>query len=287
LASVRRTKDFYEELRGAFFAAAKDQMIRHPAGFEYMPMLMKGDPLYNHADPWLRPRPQSAQWALSHAIYPGLVFQGDDPIVHGHIALMRACTKEDIPAETGWLMHEAVWNYAASFVAHVYLWAGLTEWAHRTFIGFLNHASPMYCWREEQPLQNALLGRPWGDMPHNWASAECVRYLRHMFALEDGETLRLLEGITDLELRTEKACELQRTPTRFGRVSMHLEALGNWRGWRLQFTRDAGPMPQNVELPLKLGSTLRFSRVEGAAAKAAVSRVQIDPAVRTWNAYWS
>jgi hypothetical protein len=287
LASVRRMRDFYQELRGAFFAAAKEQMTGHPAGFEYLPMLMKDDPLYNHADPWLRPRPQSAQWALSHAIYPGLVFERDDPIVHGHIALMQACTQEDIPAETGWLMHEAVWTYAASFVAHVYLWAGLPDWAHRTFIGFLNHASPMYCWREEQPLQNALLGRPWGDMPHNWASAECVRYLRHMFALEDGETLRLLQGITDLELRAEKACELQRTPTRFGRMSMHLEPLGTTRGWRLQFTRDPGPMPQKVELPLTLGPRLRFSRVEGAVAKAEVTRVQIDPAVRTWSAYWS
>ena len=99
-----------------------------------------------------------AQWALSHAIFPGEVFAKDDPVVRGHIALMQACTQEDIPAETGWLRHEAVWNYNAAFVAEVYLWAGLREWAHRTFTGYLNHASPLHAWREEQPLQNALLG---------------------------------------------------------------------------------------------------------------------------------
>ena len=41
----------------------------------------------------------------------------------------------------------------------------------------------------------ALTGSHVGDMPHNWASAECVLYLRHMLALEDGHSLRLLAGI--------------------------------------------------------------------------------------------
>ena len=114
------------------------------------------------------------------------MFDKDDPIVQGHIRLMQACTQEDIPAETGWLPHGGVWNYNAGFVAHVYLWAGLADWARSTFTGFLNHASPLYCWREEQPMRGSLTADYVGDMPHNWASAECVLYLRHMLALEDG-----------------------------------------------------------------------------------------------------
>src|SRR5213079_836936 len=58
-------------------------------------------------------------------------------------------------------------------------------------------------WREEQPLQHALVGQDWGDMPHNWASAECVRYLRHMFLLEDGPRMRLLEGMIPASSRSE------------------------------------------------------------------------------------
>lgn len=200
---------------------------------------------------------------------------------------MQACTDEDIPAETGWLLHEGAWNYAASFVAHVYLWAGLHDWAHRTFVGFLNHAAPMYCWREEQPLQDALLGRLWGDMPHNWASAECVRYLRHMFALEDGGALRLLEGVTDMELSSGTPCSLQGTPTRFGRLSMHFEPLSGQRGWRLKFARDAGPTPKSVAVPVALGSRWRFSHVEGTTASTAAGRVQIDPVARNWSGYWN
>ena len=81
-----------------------------------------------------------------------------------------------------WLRHQGVWNYDAAFAAHVYLWAGLQGWARRTFVGFLNHASPLYCWREEQPTRGSLNADYNGDMPHNWASAMCVLYMRNMLA---------------------------------------------------------------------------------------------------------
>ena len=204
MPSLAKAGEFFRELDEALRKMAKQEMVHHPGGFDYLPMVAHDDPQWRDPDPWNRPRPQTAQWALSHAIFPGEVFAKDDPIVRGHIALMQACTQEDVPAETGWLWHDSLWNYNASFVAHVYLWAGVRDWAHRTFIGFLNHASPLYCWREEQPLQHALVGQDWGDMPHNWASAECLRYLRHMLALEDEQTLRLLDGITPAELNARE-----------------------------------------------------------------------------------
>jgi hypothetical protein len=258
---------FRRELHAAFTAAARQEMRRHPEGFDYLPMLMKNDPQWNAADPWDRPQPQVAQWAMSHAIYPGLVFQKDDPLVKGHIALMQACTQEDMPAETGWLPHEGTWNYAAAFVAHVYLWAGLEHWARTTFAGFLNHATPLYCWREEQPLRGSLAANYVGDMPHNWASAECVLYLRHMLALEDGASLRLLAGIGEPELAAGEPFSIAGSPTRFGRISLRLEPLGRKRGWRLEFEREPGPAPASVVLP------------HGVAP--------VDPASRKWSATWA
>ena len=159
----------------------------------------------------------------------------NDPVVQGHIRLMQACTQEDIPAETGWLPHGGVWNYNAGFVAHVYLWAGLADWARSTFTGYLNHASPLYCWREEQPLRGSLTADYIGDMPHNWASAECVLYLRHMLALEDGRDLRLLAGVGDFELASGEPLSVAQSPTRFGRIDLSLEPLDRHAGWRLQF----------------------------------------------------
>jgi hypothetical protein len=285
IKSFGKAVQFYGQLWAAFQAAAKQEMVRHADGFSYLPMLVRDDPSMSNPDPWNRPRPQSAQWALSHATYPGLIFDKDDPIVLGHIALMQACTREDVPTETGWLRHDSLWTYNASFVAHVYLWAGRRDWAHRTFAGYLNHASPLYCWREEQPLQTALVGQDWGDMPHNWASAECVRYLRHMLALEAGESLRLLEGITQAELDGSAPYALHNSPTRFGRINLVLEGAAPG-GWHLKFERLPGPQPQSVVVPTTLGR-FRFQQSIGASSRITQGEIQIDPASQTWEATWA
>jgi hypothetical protein len=245
-------------------------------------MIAHDDSSVADSDPWSRPRPQTAQWALSHSIFPGEVFEKNDPIVRGHISLLQSCTQEDVPTETGWLWHDSLWTYNASFAAHVYLWAGHYDWAHRTFTGFLNHASPLYCWREEQPLQNALAGQDWGDMPHNWASAECVRYLRHMLALEEGKSLRLLNGITAAELIPAAHYSLQNSPTRFGKITLELEPAGA-RGWRLRFDRDSGPTPTSVSLPVNIGA-LQL-KVSGAGSKINGGIVEVDPAGKKWDAF--
>jgi hypothetical protein len=281
---LKDTRNFYEELRASFVKAAKAEMVRHPKGFEYLPMLAHDDAAWKNPDLWNRPRPQTAQWALSHAIFPGIVFDKDDPIVRGHIALMQACTQEDVPAETGWLWHDSVWNYNASFAAHVYLWAGLQDWADRTFHGFLNHASPLYCWREEQPLQQALIGQDWGDMPHNWASAECVRYLRHMLLLEDGQSMRLLEGVA-ANLGDGKPFSLEQSPTRFGRVNLQLEPLDHDQGWKLNFALDPSQEAGKVELPGEI-ACWKFDRIVDAKFEIENRKVSVDPHSRQWTAFW-
>jgi hypothetical protein len=282
IPSLAKAREFFRELYEAFQQMAKREMVRHPAGFEYLPMIAHDDSSVADPDPWNRPRPQTAQWALSHAIFPGEVFDKNDPIVRGHIALLQSCTQEDVPTETGWLWHDSLWTYNASFAAHVYLWAGLHDWAHRTFTGFLNHASPLYCWREEQPLQRALAGQDWGDMPHNWASAECVRYLRHMLALEDGKSLRLLNGITKAELIPTAHYSLQNSPTRFGRINLELEPAGP-RGWRLRLDRAGGPSPSSVSLPASVGPLQ--VKVVGAGSKIIGGIVEVDPLAKKWEAF--
>lgn len=285
LPDLGRASSFYRALLAGFRQAASDQTVADPRGFRYLPMLMREDPAM-HENEWDRPRPQSAQWALSQTIFPGEVFSKDDPVVRGHIALMQACTQEDIPAETGWLHHEGVWNYNAPFVSEVYLWAGLREWAHRTFIGYLNHASPLHAWREEQPLQKALLGMLWGDMPHNWASAECIRYLRHMLVLEDDRKLRLLEGLMPADLRTRSAFALKETPTRFGRISLSLEPAGSGR-WKAHYVRKEGASPESVELRARLLPGTDVKRINGASMRRDGNEtVQIDPAAREWTVTW-
>jgi hypothetical protein len=287
LPGFESAKQLYQELRSSFFAAAQLEMRSYPTGFKYLPMLLKEDPQWSAPDPWDRPRPQTGQWALSHAIYPGRLFEPADPIVRGHIKLMQACTQENVPAETGWLHHGGLWTYNAPFVAQVYLWAGLSEWAQLTFTGFLNHASPLYCWREEQPLQGSLIAGYIGDMPHNWASAECIRYIRHMLALEDGSALRLLTGVGDFELAEDESYQLTQSPTRFGRINVTLDPLGGRRGWRLKFEREKAPHPASVQLPTILGSRFYFHRIQGASYKRQGNVLLLAPEATSWEATWT
>lgn len=277
-------KQLYAELRQSFFAAAPQEMRQHPDGFEYLPMLMKEDPQWSAADEWDRPRPQIAQWALSHSIYPGLIFDKNDPVVKGHIALMQSCTQEEIPAETGWISHEGLWPYNASFVAHVYLWAGLPDWANQTFDGFLNHASPLFCWREEQPLQESAAAHYVGDMPHNWASAEVIRYLRHMLALEDGTSLRLLAGIRATQLAPQQPWRIDGSPTRFGRLNMVLAPVRE--GWQFDFERGPGPDPTEVRLPSTLGESYPFATISAGTARPDGEEMIISAETRKWVATW-
>ncbi len=286
LQGYESAETLYNLLRAGLTECAKNEMRQSPEGFSYLPMLLKADKLWSLPNEWERPRPQAAQWALSHSIFPGLLFAPDDPIVRGHCALMLSCTQEDIPAGTGWNPHEAVWGYNAQFVAEIYLWLGMRDLARRTFAGFLNHASPLYCWREEQPLREGLNGTYVGDMPHNWASAECIRFLRHILALEDGDNLRLLTGVLAEDLTFGQPIRLTQSPTRFGRVSLDLEPLDRGRGWRLVYRRGTGPAPARLEAPVKLGK-FKASRVEGSTMKLqGTGTLLVSPEQNDWTVFW-
>jgi hypothetical protein len=149
-----------------------------------------------------------------------------------------------------------------------------------------NHASPLYCWREEQPTRGSLNSDYNGDMPHNWASAMCIIYLRDMFVFEDGPVLSLLAGVGDYELKAEEPFQIGQTPTRFGRIGLNLEPLNPQVGWRLKFEGGAGPQPARVELPATLGSRLTSSSVTGAKSSREGNVILVDPAAKMWEAVW-
>ena len=123
-------------------------------------------------------------------------------------------------------------------------------------------------------------------MPHNWASAECIRYTRHMLALEDATHLRLLAGITNSELAPRKEYVLTATPTRFGRLNLRFEPLDRGQGWRLKFEREPGPVPEKISLPASLGSRFHFTQIEGAHSHTEGDLVVVDNTASHWTAFW-
>ena len=107
-----------------------------------------------------------------------------------------------------------------------------------------------------------------------------------MLALEDGQTLRLLPGMSEGDLAGEQPITLAHSPTRFGRVGVDLEPLDGHKGWRLKFRRDSGPAPGRVQLPAMLGRRFRFSGITGAGAQQEKNVILVTPGATSWEAVW-
>ena len=229
--SMSFTAEFQDLLR-VFRQKANRDMGVLPDGSPYLPMAMPGGggshvhnpELEGEIDPYYRINPGTATWALAQAIYPGEVFADDDPIVLNLCHYLdQVDDEEGVPANTGWLPHNAVWNYSASFYAHVWLYVGRPDKAIDYLYAFANHSSPTRVWREEQSLRSADYEQIVGDMPHNWASAEFVRLTRHLLVFERGDSLEILRGLPGEWIRHGESVRLEKTPTRYGPVDLTLD----------------------------------------------------------------
>ncbi|MFN8465825.1 MAG: hypothetical protein U0X20_09755 [Caldilineaceae bacterium] len=220
----------YDELMADFMRCyARDKKL-HASGASYLPQWMPGsaDHLWNpefegEVPAYRRLNPQSGTWALEQAIYPGEIFGPDHEIVQEHCRLLDAVDDEEgMPQETGWVPYQGLWNYQAGFAAEAMLYAGHPDKAVDYLYAMANHAAPTRVWREEQSLVASDNADFVGDMPHNWASAEFVRLVRHLLVFERGDTLELLPALPPEWLRPGAEVRVDRTPTRFGPVTLHL-----------------------------------------------------------------
>lgn len=218
----------FDDLLAAFRTHAERDMKSLRDGTPYLPILKPGSGEHHWIpdfagtpEPWQRVNPGTATWALAHAIYPGEIFAPDDPLVQNFCHYLDLVDdKEGIPAETGWLPYQGLWGYAASFYAHVWLYAGRPDKAVDYLYAFANHAAPTRVWREEQSFRDSQLGQIIGDMPHNWASVEFIRLVRHLLVFERGDVLELLPGLPPEWVTAAHPLRLENTPTRFGPVSL-------------------------------------------------------------------
>ncbi|HAK93888.1 MAG TPA: hypothetical protein DCM87_02470, partial [Planctomycetes bacterium] len=203
----------YDALHAAFRKAAARDTRTDAHGNAYVPIFMAdaGGEL-----------PQRAQWTFCHAIYPGQIFAKDDPLAAGTMAMLEATEREGMVYGTGWDA-AGIWNYFASFYGHAWLWQGNGRKAARVLYAYANHAAPTCVWREEQSLIGEKF-RKVGDMPHNWASAEFIRLVIHLIALDRGEELHLLEGFPPAWTRPGMVTRLDGVATPFGPLSLAVES---------------------------------------------------------------
>jgi hypothetical protein len=208
---LSRWRAQYKDYWATFDRARNRDKLTDKFGNVYVPVTMKGE------TPQL---PQRGAWAFLQAIFPGRIFQPDDKLMLGTMAMLDAHQREGLIYGTGWLA-DGIWNYAGSFYGHAHLWLGHGQKAASIFYAFANHASPLLCWREEQNLMGEKENYC-GDMPHNWASAEFIRMVRHMLILERGSQLHLLEGLPSSWTRPDATIKMNEIPTSFGPVSFSL-----------------------------------------------------------------
>jgi hypothetical protein len=164
---------------------------------------------------------QRAQWAFCHAVFPGKIFSNNDPLMRGTMNMLKCNEREGLVYETGW-QDKGVWNYFGSFYAHAWLWLGDGQKAAKTMYAMANHASLTLVWREEQPVKSLKSYQITGDMPHNWASAEFIRMIRHFIALERGQELHLFEALPPTWIKPGMRTSLKGVYTEFGILDVDL-----------------------------------------------------------------
>lgn len=254
----REYDDFYQTFR----RAAERDTKTDPSGNRYVPIRMaKGEGIL----------PQKAQWGFMHAVFPGKLFEPADPLVTGNLAMLKAVESEGLVLDTGWL-GKGIWNYFGSFYAHGWLWLGDGEKAARTLYAFGNHASPLLCWREEHMPQGRG-NQTVGDMPHNWASAEFIRLVRHLLVLERGEELHLFEGLPAAWVKPGAVLKVKEVATEFGPISLELATAQDGKTATLKLQTPMRTPPKRIvvhqqtwngqaatlELPVKRSVTQSFT----------------------------
>ena len=194
------------------------------------------------------------------AVYPGQIFAKGDPLVASTMEMLEATEREGMVYRTGWSA-TGLWDYFASFYGHAWLWQGHGPKAAQILYACANHASLTCVWREEQSLQ----GEPFkkvGDMPHNWASAEFIRLVIHLLALDRGDELHLLEGFPREWAGPGMVTRLDGVATPFGPLNMSVEAARDGK----TVTLTGKPLAANCKglvVHLPDGSTRRMAAQQG------------------------
>jgi hypothetical protein len=229
----------YDDFLKTFRHAAERDSRTDSHGNHYVPIRMRFDE---------KIPPQKAQWAFLHSLFPGKVFSADDPLVQGNMAMLKAVEKQGLVQDTGWLK-DGIWTYFGSFYGHAWLWLGQGDKAARTLYAFGNHASPLLAWREEQmPVGQG--DQVVGDMPHNWASAEFIRLVRHSLVLERGNELHLFEAMPAKWTRPGAVTRLRDIATEFGPVSLEFRVSKDGAAGVLKLTPPQRTPPTRIVLHL-------------------------------------
>jgi len=210
--SLKIARTFYDELHAALVAAIPKEMVRHPDAssifrcWHTMTRREGSRALESTASARLSGRCRMRS-------FPGLVFDKmiQSSGAHRFAAVVYA---GDVPAETGWLWHESVWNYNASF-------------ARMSISGQTSRSGLIAPSRISESRFAALLrARSNRYSTHSWVriGGTCAqlgeRRVCPVFApqllLEDGSRMRLLAGMIPANFHSREVLRVEIPPAGSG-----------------------------------------------------------------------
>lgn len=184
----------------------------------FLPIRMKYNP-ENHV-------PQRSQINACHMIYPGRLFERNDPLVEGTLSMLRdAESAQGLPVSVGWL-DGGVWAEVGFTCAQAYLWNGEVNYAQDLLYTAVNHAAPTRVWVEEQ-MPGGSANRTGGDVPHGNASSEFINLTRTLLVSEGKTALHLLRGLPSGWIDSGAELRLNDIHTTFGLLSLTLTISGD------------------------------------------------------------
>ncbi|MDP3064365.1 MAG: hypothetical protein Q8O40_14310, partial [Chloroflexota bacterium] len=173
------------------------------------------------------------------AVWPLRLFSPDDPsILRSFERYYQMWVK---PRGNAYIHNSGnLWVYGGLELAHSYLLLGqagraadMVQWV------IDNQTAPgTYAWAEAvKPETSRFSG---GDMPHSWAAAEYVLYLRDALVREDGDRLVLADGVPAPWMQAGQQVEIHHAPTYFGEAGYTLVSHADQGYWELTIDEGTG-----------------------------------------------
>jgi len=169
-------------------------------------------------------------WGNLEAIFPTLLIDPLDRRLTATLDTVRNAFGGGVGANPGFIegiiqwtpKTQAIHPYLSLFVTNSHLVRGEQDKAVDGFYSFLLHSTSTQGFPEGVYYRKR---EAWSDtVPHLWAAALYVTTLRNMLVREEGRDLHLLSAVPPVWLEAGKSVSMEDAPTRFGRMSLAVEA---------------------------------------------------------------
>ena len=197
---------------------------------------------------------EGTHWGNLEAIFPTPLVDPLDRRLTATLDFVHGSFGEGEGAKPGFIEGVMQWTprtnavhpYMSLFVTNTHVVRGEQEKAVDGFYSFLLHSTSTQGFPEGVYYRKR---EAWGDtVPHLWAAALYVTTLRNMLVREEGEDLHLLSAVPAAWLEPGKKTCFEDAPTRFGRISLAVEAEKD--ALIVRFTRPDTTDPKRVLIHL-------------------------------------